>query len=170
MALWDSLLEQARHLTDRERGPGRPRQASLRRAISAAYYALFHFLVGGACSQVVGVAADRRAVRALLARAFKHSEMREACRQIIRLSAAGQPFRGFQIPVELVEVARTLCDAQEERHSADYDLSASYTRDDVNVLLGQVDQAIGNWVNIRDQPVANLFLLHLLLHKKLARY
>lgn len=40
MAFPDDLLEQAVHLARRE--PGRPRQASLRRAISTAYYALFH--------------------------------------------------------------------------------------------------------------------------------
>ncbi len=43
MSLHDDLLEQAKHLANRE--PRRPKQASLRRAISAAYYALFHLLV-----------------------------------------------------------------------------------------------------------------------------
>ena len=38
----NDLLEQARHLANRE--PKRPKQASLRRAVSAAYYALFHLL------------------------------------------------------------------------------------------------------------------------------
>ncbi len=43
MAFHDDLLEQANHLARRERG--RPRQASLRRAVSSAYYALFHLLI-----------------------------------------------------------------------------------------------------------------------------
>jgi hypothetical protein len=38
----NDLLEQARHLANRE--PRRPKQASLRRAVSTAYYALFHLL------------------------------------------------------------------------------------------------------------------------------
>lgn len=42
MGLPEDLLEQAGHLARRERK--RPRQASLRRAVSAAYYALFHLL------------------------------------------------------------------------------------------------------------------------------
>jgi uncharacterized protein (UPF0332 family) len=37
------LLEQAKHLANREKK--RPRQASLRRAVSTVYYALFHLLV-----------------------------------------------------------------------------------------------------------------------------
>jgi hypothetical protein len=44
MSLQGDLLEQARHLAKRERR--RPKQASLRRAISTAYYyALIHLLV-----------------------------------------------------------------------------------------------------------------------------
>ena len=38
----NDLLEQARHLANRE--PKRPKQASLRRAVSTAYYAIFHLL------------------------------------------------------------------------------------------------------------------------------
>ncbi len=49
MAYPDDLLEQAQHLAQRE--PKRPKQASLRRAISSAYYALFHLLI----SEAVGV-------------------------------------------------------------------------------------------------------------------
>jgi len=44
----DHLLEQAHHLAKRERN--RPRQASLRRAVSTAYYALFHLLISEAAS------------------------------------------------------------------------------------------------------------------------
>ena len=42
MSLATDLLEQADHLARRERK--RPKQASLRRAVSAAYYGLFHLL------------------------------------------------------------------------------------------------------------------------------
>lgn len=41
----DGLLEQAEHLLDVD--PRKPKQASLRRAMSAAYYSLFHLLGGG---------------------------------------------------------------------------------------------------------------------------
>jgi len=43
MAFAQDLLEQSSHLANRE--PRRPRQASLRRAVSTAYYALFHLLI-----------------------------------------------------------------------------------------------------------------------------
>ena len=43
MAFPGDLLEQAKHLSKRERR--KPKQASLRRAVSTAYYALFHLLI-----------------------------------------------------------------------------------------------------------------------------
>jgi uncharacterized protein (UPF0332 family) len=43
MAFADDLLKQAYHLANRE--SGEPKQASLRRAVSTAYYALFHLLI-----------------------------------------------------------------------------------------------------------------------------
>jgi hypothetical protein len=46
MALPEDLLEQAQHLVSGERT--RPRQASLRRALSTAYYSLFHLLISEA--------------------------------------------------------------------------------------------------------------------------
>jgi len=49
-SLPEHLLEQAWHLAGRERT--RPRQASLRRAVSTAYYAFFHFLIREAVRQI----------------------------------------------------------------------------------------------------------------------
>ena len=46
MRLPEGLLEQAQHLVKRE--PKRPKQASLRRAVSTAYYGLFHLLISEA--------------------------------------------------------------------------------------------------------------------------
>ena len=65
----DHLLEQAQHLANRERK--RPRQASLRRAVSTAYYALFHLLVSEAILNWKRV--DQRH---LLARFFEHGKMK----------------------------------------------------------------------------------------------
>jgi hypothetical protein len=44
MAFADELLEQAYHLARKDPDP--PKEASLRRAVSTGYYALFHLLIG----------------------------------------------------------------------------------------------------------------------------
>ena len=45
--MYDDLLEQARILAKLD--VKKPKQANLRRAVSSAYYAVFHFLVHEAC-------------------------------------------------------------------------------------------------------------------------
>jgi hypothetical protein len=77
MSLASDLLEQAQHLSRRERR--RPRQASLRRAISTAYYALFHLLIDDATSTLV----SRAELRARFARAFDHGDMKNASRAFV---------------------------------------------------------------------------------------
>jgi hypothetical protein len=67
----EDLLEQAKHLANRERG--KPRQASLRRAVSTAYYALFHFLIAEATLNW-----KRAEQRYVLARLFEHGRMKSA--------------------------------------------------------------------------------------------
>lgn len=60
MSLHGDLLAQARSLLRRE--PRRPKQASLRRAVSTAYYALFHLLIHEATRMLVsGAALDTNA-------------------------------------------------------------------------------------------------------------
>ena len=50
MSLADDLLSQANRLA--AASTGRPRQADLRRAVSASYYALFHLLIGDAVQRL----------------------------------------------------------------------------------------------------------------------
>jgi len=51
VAIHHDLLDQAEHLAAKE--PRKPRQASLRRAVSATYYAIFHLLVNEAVVRFV---------------------------------------------------------------------------------------------------------------------
>ena len=71
MALASDLLEQAYHLARRE--PKRPRQASLRRAVSTSYYALFHLLISEATLNW-----RQSSQRAALGRYFQHGSMAKA--------------------------------------------------------------------------------------------
>ena len=66
------LLEQSRHLANRERK--KPKQASLRRAVSTAYYALFHLLASEAAKNW-----KRPAERNTVARMFDHGPMGRGC-------------------------------------------------------------------------------------------
>ena len=72
MALAEDLLEQAFLLLNKE--SKNPKQASLRRAVSTAYYALFHLLIQEASANWI-----RKDTRDHLARAFEHRTMKQAC-------------------------------------------------------------------------------------------
>src|SRR5437667_2139211 len=80
----DHLLEQAQLLTNLNQR--RPRQASLRRAVSTAYYALFHLLISDACRSVVPGPASVL-LRNQIARAFTHREMHIASNRFAAVHA-----------------------------------------------------------------------------------
>jgi uncharacterized protein (UPF0332 family) len=132
------LLEQARHLANRE--PKRPRQASLRRAISTAYYSLFHFLT-------TATVRNWRTVRqrAVLARAFDQRKMKEVCAK-----TRNKQFPGANAPVvkHLKNVAATFVALQQQRHSADYDNSKRWTRTEVLTQIESAQAAFDSWAAI----------------------
>ena len=68
MALADELLDQAIYLASIR--PGQPNEASLRRAVSAAYYALFHLLTAAAASNMAPAFPAK--LRPLVQRTFVH--------------------------------------------------------------------------------------------------
>src|SRR5438477_11986680 len=80
------LLAQARHLATRDRK--RPQQVNLRRAVSAAYYSLFHFFIDQSARLLIGGSSARSSMRGVFARAFSHTGMAEACRAF---AACGLP-------------------------------------------------------------------------------
>jgi hypothetical protein len=132
------LLEQARELPSQERR--RPKGASVRRSISTAYYALFHFLLDEASRILIGTTRKDKPLRDLLCRCFQHRSMKQACTSIYDLSAnhvlvsrsAYEPFaKSFAThSKDLQIVARTFRGLQEHRHRADYDLRNTYARTD----------------------------------------
>ena len=119
----------------------RPRQASLRRAASAAYYALFRLLVGSAVTAIVA-----RDLRAPLSRVFDHGPMKHVCSTFSATRGGRRPAVSpaltslVVVPLEpeIVRLARAFVDLQEFRHVADYDLSQRLNRPDV---LSKIEQA-----------------------------
>jgi uncharacterized protein (UPF0332 family) len=71
--LSSDLLKQAKDLASQDRN--RPKDASVRRAISTAYYSLFHFLLDEASGMLVGTSQKDKPIRHLLSRCFGHGQM-----------------------------------------------------------------------------------------------
>jgi hypothetical protein len=119
----DHLLDQA----DRLIAPpaiGAPRQADLRRAISTAYYALFHAVVTAAADDFAGRTKQQTPRYALVYRSINHKSLRALCEDVVKSTLPAKytthkPPGGFG--PDLIAVATALNDLQEKRHLADYD-------------------------------------------------
>lgn len=162
------LLEQALVLAEAD--SKRPKQANLRRAVSSAYYAFFHCLVEAACTSIVGTSQKLRTYREVLARAFEHGAMRDAC----------QAFAGGTLPkvfkpntsvgdANLRKLASTFVDAQANRHRADYDLAQRFRREDVVASVHEIRDAIGLLSQVQDRDLLRIFLTSLLVWGNLAK-
>jgi hypothetical protein len=164
MAFADDLLEQAEHLARRE--PKRPRQASLRRAVSTAYYALFHLLISETIRNW-----RRPAERNTLARMFEHGFMSKACDKKYRELEdyfKTNPPAGSELTIakHVHLIAETFTVLQQLRHDADYDGSVKWTRTSTLAGVEAVEKAFQSWQAIREQPAAQDFLVTLLLKKR----
>jgi len=119
----EHLFEQADSLI----GPppaGPPRQVDLRRAISAAYYGVFHAAVTAASDLVVGAVHRGSGRYALVYRSIQHRSLREVCEDAQKQTlpakyAAYAPQNGFG--PDIAAFATAAIELQEKRHRADYD-------------------------------------------------
>lgn len=157
MAFPEDLLEQAQHLAQRE--PKRPKQASLRRAVSSAYYALFHLLISETTKNW-----KRPAERSTLARMFDHGLMGKVCRtkrEEIRAYLRGEskpaPGPDLERANHLYAIAHTFVEMQQHRHTADYDGSIKWTRVDTWERIDAVSEAFESWKAIRHHHDAKTF-------------
>ena len=162
----EDLLEQARHLARRE--STRPRQASLRRAVSTAYYALFHLLIAETVKNW-----KRPAERFMLSRMFEHSHMGKTCatrRDTLRAYFNTDPPPSLQLDVHehLYVIVGTFAKMLQHRHAADYDGSIKWTRTDTLDKIDSVQAAFLSLEAIRTGHDAQNFLVTLLLRERKA--
>ncbi|MCP4593516.1 MAG: hypothetical protein GY842_22490 [bacterium] len=165
MSLHADLLEQARHLLRKE--PRRPKQASLRRAVSAAYYAFFHLLVHESSKKLISGATHAR-LRALTARAFEHGTMKQASRAFASggLPPGLQPILPHGVPAEIRKLADVFVNLQNARHGADYDVNLKLTRHETRMLVDRVEEAFQLWQTVREDPAIRVYLTALLLWRQ----
>src|ERR1017187_8785577 len=156
MAYHDDLLKQALLLLHKE--PRNPKQASLRRAVSTAYYALFHLLISEAVANW-----NRVNLRAALGRAFDHTIMKAASN---RLQDSRQfPFTGEdpRVVAALKAVAKTFAQLQEKRHTTDYDNTTFWDRTEAPPQGKAAEPGVSTWKPIRNEQIAQVYLVSLVV-------
>lgn len=122
------LIAAARDLVN-SNSRGRPREANLRRAVSTAYYALFHCLATCCADTIAGADRHHPAWRQTY-RALQHGTARNHCQRTAEVA---------KFPVEIRKFAETFVDMQRERHKADYDPSARFSK---MVVIQHINEAM----------------------------
>lgn len=157
MAFAEDLLKQAFLLLNKE--PKTPTQASLRRSVSTAYYALFHLLIQDASANW-----NRTDTRDYLSRAFEHKTMKDASRRAE--NAAYDPSVPPQVETRLRSVARAFRELQVRRLLADYSNATKWDRVKASSKVDQSKMAFSDWKVIRNEYVAQRYLISLLSNYK----
>jgi hypothetical protein len=156
MAYHDDLLAQALQLVR----VSPPSQLTLRRAVSAAYYSVFHFLISEATSNWRNVP-----LRTALGRAYDHGIMKTASNRI--LNPKDFPFSGEApaVVAKLRSVAQIFSQLQEDRHFADYNLTKDLDPVEALTQVKSAEKIFTTWPTIRGEQIAQAYLVSLLVKR-----
>jgi uncharacterized protein (UPF0332 family) len=136
----------------------------LRRAVSSAYYALFHGLIAEATRREVGVDPTREHDRHVLSRWYGHGEMRTVSNWVIRRADRRPVPEGVDDlldhpPPDLVRVAMSFVELQQARHDADYDHRADPDADDAMDAIRSAQAALERLGGLAGERVYGNYLL-----------
>jgi hypothetical protein len=143
---------------------GPPRQVDLRRAISSAYYGLFHFVLRSVADEFVGVSQRTTPRYTLVYRSIAHRTLRDICTEAKRSTPSAKyaeylPANGLGPFIQAFGTAAI--DLQEKRHTADYNPRPRFKTLDAKVAIGAARSAIGRFERA-DQEDRKIFLTLLL--------
>jgi hypothetical protein len=139
MSLHVDLLKQVKQRAQLD--PRRPKQVNLRRAVSSAYYALFHSLT----SEVSALYAAEVELAARINRTLNHGEMKKVSLMFAnnKLPKGVQsPRARYVTPMEVKTVADAFVDLQQARHDADYDLTYRLSRKEAREFVQMASAAL----------------------------
>lgn len=121
-----------------------PSEAQLRRAVSTAYYALFHKVLRAGAERFMGVGKQRSAGYGLIYRGFNHGRMKTVCASlnVATLSKTLQQLGRIAVSQDMRDFAGAFVALQEARHLADYDPSTVFTLSASTDLVDVADAAM----------------------------
>ena len=140
----EHLFDQANRLASSS-SAGAPRQVDLRRAMSSAYYGVFHFAMTSLADEFVGVT-DRGSSRYVLVyRSIDHRRLKEVCSDVAKQTPPGkysQYLPGNGLGANLQAFSSAVVDLQEKRHRADYDPQPRFRIFDAKLAIDAARSAI----------------------------
>lgn len=170
MALAEQLLTVAEGLAELNQS-GRPQQAALRRAISTAYYSLYHLLIGAAAARMFRNPDERRQYAPLAIRGYSHAGVQGVVADALK-HAGGRPKRLLAVMGAQPFDPRlcTFCELYTQMHTlreeADYNVASSWFKFDVVSDLNRTRQAFADWSAVASTDDAQRFLIALNLYAR----
>lgn len=125
------LIATARNLVPSR--PGAPRESDLRRALSTAYYALFHCLASNCADTLIGISVRNSAAWNRTYRALNHGTARNQCSR-----TDVEAFPSSTVGV----FADAFRNIQDERHQADYAPNRKPRKSHVLQFIDEAEAAI----------------------------
>jgi len=157
----DDLIRQAAKLI-RPPPKGPPLQVDLRRAISAAYYSVFHATLIAAADELVGRKYRVSPHYALVYRSIDHRAFKTFC-ELARRSPlplkyqAYGPQGGFHADIQ--GFASAAAALQDSRHEADYDPRRRFRTSDAALALNTARAALTHWEAAPNQQRRSFLML-----------
>jgi hypothetical protein len=113
---------------------------------------------------------NRPELRSALSRVFDHGPMKQSAERKVselRLYLRGNPPEGPErdAAAHLLNVAEIFIEAQYLRNEADYNTNAEWSPQDVLGLIDRIAGAFQSWSLIRDEPMAQAYLVSMLQTK-----
>lgn len=149
----DKLLDAADRLAPAQAAPGRPPYTAHRRAVSTAYYAVFHAISSRVAGQLFP-SADQRFLQRVR-RWISHSDIKTVARWVSQLqgTASGRPPPHIKAllspgggPADIDATTATIADGflelNDKREQADYDHEAVFPRADTRGLVALAAQVV----------------------------
>lgn len=127
-----------------------PSTGAIRRAVSTAYYAMFHALVSSSAEVLVGLPVDA-VTRAAWLRIYRMTNHGFARSQLQNNRATFSP--DAQIFADI------FCHLQDERHNADYNPLSSFTAQTASNWLNSAEAAIIDFLHISSSERAAIGIL-----------
>lgn len=147
----DHLLQIATDLA--EINSRRPRRADLCRAVSTAYYALFHCLARSCADSLAGRSRSvgNRPMWRRVYRALEHGQARTRCKNVPR-----------SFPEEVRDFGQTFAELQSKRYWADYDPDRPIRKSNVIVDIASARTTIDRFLET-PSGVRRDFAIHVLM-------
>jgi len=136
--------------------------AQLRRAVSTAYYAVFHKILRMAANRFAGEAQGQTAAYRLLYRWFDHSRVNEVCRAIdkpLMSKAFQQSLVRPAVSLQMRRFANAFCVLRDARHLADYDPSHRLERVVVDGMVLMAEMAMAALDAVEAEELADVLAL-----------